>query len=219
MTALRHESGEPEGGVVPGAAGASAVEAAADVPGPLAGSRTPVAGDTWVELTADELPIAAIYDWATDPSAGAVVLFSGTVRNHAEHRTGVTQLTYEAYEEHVVPRFGEIVAEMRRRWPTMVKAALLHRVGTLELAESSVVVAVSAPHRGEAFDAARFGIDTLKATVPIWKQEVHDRGKDWGSQSQPISQVPGSQSPLTSQVPGSQSQPISQVPGSQVSRA
>ncbi len=219
MTALRHESGEPEGGVVPGAAGASAVEAAADVPGPLAGSRTPVAGDTWVELTADELPIAAIYDWATDPSAGAVVLFSGTVRNHAEHRTGVTQLTYEAYEEHVVPRFGEIVAEMRRRWPTMVKAALLHRVGTLELAESSVVVAVSAPHRGEAFDAARFGIDTLKATVPIWKQEVHDGGKDWGSQSQPISQVPGSQSPLTSQVPGSQSQPISQVPGSQVSRA
>ena len=219
MTALRHESGEPEGGVVPGAAGASAVEAAADVPGPLAGSRTPVAGDTWVELTADELPIAAIYDWATDPSAGAVVLFSGTVRNHAEHRTGVTQLTYEAYEEHVVPRFGEIVAEMRRRWPTMVKAALLHRVGTLELAESSVVVAVSAPHRGEAFDAARFGIDTLKATVPIWKQEVHDGGKDWGSQSQPISQVPGSQSPLTSQVPGSQSPLTSQVPGSQVSRA
>ena len=157
-------------------------------------------GSTWVELTADELPITAIYDWATDPSAGAVVLFSGTVRNHAENRTGVTELTYEAYEDHVVPRFGDIVDEMRRRWPTMAKVALLHRVGTLELAESSVVVAVSAPHRGEAFEAARFGIDTLKATVPIWKQEVHDGGKDWGLQSQPISQVPGSRSPSIARV-------------------
>lgn len=148
--------------------------------------------DTWVELTAEELPIGAIYDWALDPAAGAVVLFSGTVRDHAEHRTGVTQLVYEAYESEVAPRLADIAAEMRRRWPSVRKAALLHRVGTLSLTESSVVVAASSPHRDVAFEAARFGIDTLKATVPIWKQEHHDAGTDWGLQSQPIAQVPGS---------------------------
>ncbi len=148
--------------------------------------------DTWVELTAEELPISAVYDWALDPAAGAVVLFSGTVRDHAEHRTGVTQLVYEAYESEVAPRLADIAAEMRRRWPSVRKAALLHRVGTLALTESSVVVAASSPHRDVAFEAARFGIDTLKATVPIWKQEHHDAGTDWGLQSQPIAQVPGS---------------------------
>ncbi len=148
--------------------------------------------DTWVELTAEELPIGAVYDWALDPAAGAVVLFSGTVRDHAEHRTGVTQLVYEAYEAEVAPRLADIAAEMRRRWPSVRKAALLHRVGTLGLTESSVVVAASSPHRDVAFEAARFGINTLKATVPIWKQEHHDAGTDWGLQSQPIAQVPGS---------------------------
>ncbi len=145
---------------------------------------------TWIELTPDELPIAAVYEWALDPSAGAVVLFSGTVRDHASHRTGVRELTYEAYESEVTPRMSEIAAEMRRRWPSVRKAALLHRVGTLALTECSVVVAVSAPHRDAAFEAARFGIDTLKATVPIWKQEHHDGGTDWGLQSQPIAEVP-----------------------------
>lgn len=151
-----------------------------------------IPADTWVELTHDELPIAAIYDWALDPAAGAVVLFSGTVRDHAEHRTGVTQLVYEAYESEVAPRLADIAAEMRQRWPSVRKAALLHRVGMLGLTESSVVVAASAPHRDAAFEAARFGIDTLKATVPIWKQEHHDAGTDWGLQSQPIAQVPRS---------------------------
>ncbi len=145
---------------------------------------------TWIELTPDELPIAAVYEWALDPSAGAVVLFSGTVRDHAEHRTGVRELVYEAYESEVTPRMSEIAAEMRRRWPSVCKAALLHRVGSLALTECSVVVAVSAPHRDAAFEAARFGIDTLKATVPIWKQEHHDGGTDWGLQSQPIAEVP-----------------------------
>ncbi|WP_419842547.1 molybdenum cofactor biosynthesis protein MoaE [Candidatus Poriferisodalis sp.] len=146
--------------------------------------------DSWVELTHGELSIESVYQWALDPAAGAVVLFSGTVRDHAEHRTGVTHLCYEAYESEVTPRLADIAAEMRRRWPSVRKTVLLHRVGTLSLTESSVVVAVSAPHREAAFDAARFGIDTLKATVPIWKQEHHDAGTDWGLQSQPIAQVP-----------------------------
>jgi molybdopterin synthase catalytic subunit len=148
--------------------------------------QLPPDGDEWFELTGDELPIAAAYEWAVRPSCGAVVLFSGTIRDHAEGRDGVEHLTYEAYEEQVVPRFTEIGAEVRRRWPDAGRIALLHRTGRLELGESSVVVVVSAPHRGEAFDAARYAIDALKESAPIWKHEVWAGGADWGTGSHDV---------------------------------
>ena len=129
----------------------------------------------------------AAYDWCVRPDCGAVVLFSGTVRDHAEGRSGVAHLTYEAYEEHVVPRLEAIATEIRAQWPRTGRIALLHRVGRLELGESSVIVAVSAPHRAEAFEAARFGIDTLKETVPIWKQETWDGG---------VGEIVGAQGPV-----------------------
>jgi molybdopterin synthase catalytic subunit len=110
---------------------------------------------------------------------GAVVLFSGTVRDHADGRDDVQHLTYEAYEEQAVPRLEAIASEMRTRWPETGRVALLHRLGRLELGESSVLVVVSSPHRPEAFAAARFGIDALKASVPIWKHEVWNGGSDW----------------------------------------
>jgi molybdopterin synthase catalytic subunit len=96
----------------------------------------------------------------------------------------VTSLTYEAYEEHVIERFERIAAELRRRWPSVGRVVLWHRTGELALTESSVIVAVSSPHRAEAFEAARFGIDTLKATAPIWKKETWEGdggtgGQDW----------------------------------------
>jgi molybdopterin synthase catalytic subunit len=141
--------------------------------------HVPAQGDTWLALTAEALPVAAAYDWCVRRDCGAVVLFSGTVRDHAEGRSGVAHLTYEAYEEHVLPRLQAIADEIRARWPGTGRVALVHRIGRLELGESSVIVAVSAPHRAEAFEAARFGIDTLKATVPIWKQETWDGGQDW----------------------------------------
>jgi molybdopterin synthase catalytic subunit len=109
-----------------------------------------------------------------------VVLFAGTVRDHSEGRSGVTELEYEAYEEQVEPRMEAIAAEARARWAGAGAVALLHRVGRLDVGEPSVVVVVSAPHRGEAFEAARFCIDTLKATVPIWKRERWDGGEEWG---------------------------------------
>ena len=142
--------------------------------------RVPEAAHDWLELTADELPIGAAYDWAVRPDCGAVVLFSGTVRDHADGRTGVTSLTYEAYEEHVVPRMERIATELRRRWPEAGRVVLWHRVGALGLGESSVVVAVSSPHRAEAFEAARFGIDALKVSAPIWKKESWGDGADEG---------------------------------------
>ncbi len=130
-----------------------------------------------------------MYDWCVRPDCGAVVLFSGTVRDHADHRTQVTELEYEAYESQVESRLAAIAEEIRVRWPDVGRIALVHRIGVLGLGESSVVVAVSAPHRPAAFEAARFGIDSLKATTPIWKREVWEGGEDWGLASQDITDV------------------------------
>ena len=85
-----------------------------------------------------------------------------------------TASTYEAYEEEVEPRLAAIAAEARTRWPDVGRLVLLHRTGDLGVGESSVVVVASSPHRDTAFEAARFCIDTLKATVPIWKRETWD---------------------------------------------
>ena len=150
----------------------------------------------WFALTSDELSIGEAYDWTVRPDCGAVVVFSGTVRDHAEEagvrRDGVTHLVYEAYDEQVLPRFRSIVDEMRARWTDLGRVVIWHRVGRLELNQSSVVVAVSAPHRPEAFEAGRFCIDTLKVAVPIWKQEEWSEGSDWGTGAHDIGSVPRS---------------------------
>lgn len=143
--------------------------------------QPPATGDDWLALTERELPVGAVYEWAIRDDCGAVVLFSGTVRNHAEGRRGVERLTYEAYEEAVVPRFADIAREARRRWPDTGRVALVHRVGRLTVGESSVLAVVSAPHRQEAFAAARYAIDALKASVPIWKHETWSDGEAWGT--------------------------------------
>lgn len=137
-------------------------------------------------LTDQVLPVGAVYEWCLQPQCGAVVLFSGTVRDHAldeggNLRADVTHLTYEAYDEQVVPAFEAIDGELRRRWPDTGRVALLHRTGRLGLMESSVLAAVSSPHRAEAFEAARFAIDALKASAPIWKREEWADGAGWGS--------------------------------------
>ncbi|MFM7127413.1 MAG: molybdenum cofactor biosynthesis protein MoaE [Actinomycetota bacterium] len=141
-------------------------------------------GDEWLGVTDRPLNAGALHDWAIRPDCGAVVLFSGTVRDHAVEngleRTGVQFLEYEAYAGEVVPRLRVIADEARVRWPDLGRIALIHRVGRVDLGESSVLVVVSAPHRPEAFAAARFCIDALKASAPIWKKEVWDGGSDWG---------------------------------------
>jgi molybdopterin synthase catalytic subunit len=149
----------------------------------------PESGDDWLGLMSAPLPAGAAVDWATRPDCGAVVFFSGNVRDHAEGRTGVTHLDYEAYDTEVGPRLTAIASEMRRRWPQIGRLALVHRSGVVALGESAVIVVVSAPHRDEAFAAARFGIDTLKSSVPIWKREVWDGGESWGVDAQHIADV------------------------------
>jgi molybdopterin synthase catalytic subunit len=146
-------------------------------------------GHDWFAITDEALPVASLYDWAIQPTCGAVVLFSGTVRNDAEGRHGVERLAYEAYEQAALVRFSAIATEARRRWPAIGRLAMVHRLGSLELTESAVVVVVSAPHRGDAFDAARYLIDTLKETVPIWKHETWRDGADWGTGAAPIRDV------------------------------
>lgn len=142
--------------------------------------ESPEHGSDWLALGAAPLPVAAAASWVVDPSCGAVVTFSGHARDHSPGRDGVERLHYEAYEGEVIPRFALVVAELRRRWPDVGKVAMLHRVGDLDVTDVAVVVAVSAPHRDVAFDAARFGIDELKATAPIWKRETWRGGEDWG---------------------------------------
>lgn len=138
-------------------------------------------GQTWLALTAAALPISTAYEWCVQANCGAVVLFSGTIRDHSEGRDGVQFLTYEAYEEQAVPKMKEIAEQLRLRWPSVGRIVLHHRIGRIDVGESSVIVVVSSPHRPDAFEAARFGIDALKSTVPIWKHEVWDAGADWGT--------------------------------------
>ena len=154
--------------------------------------HAPRDSDTWVGLSSEPLPVEAAASWAVLPSCGAVVTFSGTARDHAEGRPGVSLLEYEAYTEAAEPRMAAIVEEARRRWPDLGRMALLHRVGPVPVGESAVVVAASAPHRDAAFAAARFGIDTLKSTVPIWKREHWEGGQSWGLEAQHLVDVSAS---------------------------
>ncbi len=98
-------------------------------------------------------------------------------------------LEYEAYESQVVPRLAELDAELRVRWPAARRVVMLHRVGEVPIGEAAVVVVVSSAHRDAAFEAARFAIDALKATVPIWKRESWDGGESWGLGSQELGEA------------------------------
>jgi molybdopterin synthase catalytic subunit len=98
----------------------------------------------------------------------------------------VVSLEYEAYAEVATAQMKLVAADVRRRWPHVGRVALVHRAGLLVPGDISVVVAISAPHRPEAFEAARYGIDTVKARVPIWKRETWDGGEAWGAGTHPL---------------------------------
>lgn len=127
-----------------------------------------------IELTREPIDTSRLLAHVTQREAGAVVLFLGTVREMTNGRRTVA-LEYEAYPEMAESKLAELEAEARRRW-RIVECALVHRLGRLDLAEASVAVAVSTPHRNDAFEAGRWLIDTLKEVVPIWKQENWDDG-------------------------------------------
>jgi molybdopterin synthase catalytic subunit len=159
---------------------------------------TPPARGDWLGVSTDPLPVDAAWRWAVLPECGGTVTFCGTVRDHSEGRPGVTSLEYEAYLEQVAPRLARVAQSARERWEEIGRLVLLHRVGRLEVGDVSVVVVASTPHRGEAFAAAQFCIDTLKRTVPIWKRETWSGGTDWtlcsqeadDAEAQPVAGAP-----------------------------
>lgn len=148
-----------------------------------------VTGDDWLELTADVLPVAEALSFAVTPGCGALGCFVGVVRDHADGLTDVSAIDYEAYEGQIVPRLAHLASEARRQWPEIGRIVLWHRIGQILLGEASVVVVVSTPHRAESFDACRYLIDTLKATLPIWKKEHSPSGATWSAAGRPVTPI------------------------------
>lgn len=118
---------------------------------------------------------------------GAVVTFDGCVRNHS-HGRRTLYLDYEAYEAMALAKIHEIAAQIHLRFP-IHRVTIVHRLGRLEIGETSVFIAVSSPHRSAAFEACRFAIDTLKRTVPIWKKEYFVDGAVWADGEMPPAPV------------------------------
>lgn len=136
-----------------------------------------------IELCHEPIDYSAVTESARAPHCGAVVLFLGTVRDLTGEYVTVF-LDYEAYAPMAEKKLAEIEAEVRRRWPVGA-VTMVHRLGRLGVGEVSVAVAVSCPHRGDAFDACRYAVDTLKELVPIWKKEnAPDGTGGWVHQSE-----------------------------------
>jgi molybdopterin synthase catalytic subunit len=130
-----------------------------------------------IKIVRGPIDLDEVLDWVKSPEAGAIDIFIGTTRNHSRGRE-VLSLEYEAYEPMALKLMEAIGAEARRRWE-IDRLAIVHRVGRVEVGEGSVVIAVSAAHRSEAFEACRYVIDALKRDIPIWKKEVFSDGEVW----------------------------------------
>lgn len=122
-----------------------------------------------IALTHEPIDTAAILAQVASHDAGAVLLFLGTTREFTRGRR-TESLDYECYPEMAAKKLTDLEAEARRRWP-LTGCAIIHRLGHLNLGEASIAIAVSSPHRGVAFEAGQWLIDTIKQVVPIWKQE------------------------------------------------
>jgi molybdopterin synthase catalytic subunit len=134
-------------------------------------------------LTREPIDYHALTESVRHPHCGAVVLFLGTVRDlTGDHVTAF--LEYEAYAEMAEKKLAQIAERIRQKWP-VGGVAIVHRLGRLEVCDVSVAIAVSTPHRAEAFEACEYAIDTLKEIVPIWKREnAPDGSGEWVHQSQ-----------------------------------
>jgi len=129
------------------------------------------------EITASPVSLERVVAAVRCPSSGAVVSFLGTVRDVSQGRT-VDRLEFEAYTGMAERKLRQIGEEISARWPGTA-TAISHRVGRMEVGEPIVAIAVSAPHRREAFEACAYAIDRLKQIVPVWKQEVWNDGASW----------------------------------------
>jgi molybdopterin synthase catalytic subunit len=129
------------------------------------------------DVTCDKLDPQPLIDFVRKDESGAVVLFHGVVRGWSEGRR-VLCLEYDAYVPMAVKEMQRIGDELRARWQ-VTEVAMRHRIGRLEVGETCLIVAVSAPHRQDAFAACHYAVDRLKETVPVWKKEVWEGGETW----------------------------------------
>jgi len=136
----------------------------------------PVSGGAF-RLTSDPIDLGAVVAEVADRQAGAVATFVGTTRVESRGRT-VEYLEYEAYEGMAEQEMTRIAQQLKERYD-LCEVAIAHRVGRVGIGETSVAIAVSAPHRADALAACKDAIDTLKETVPLWKKEVYDSGEEW----------------------------------------
>ena len=136
----------------------------------------PVSGGAFV-LSTEPLDVARVVAEAESDDAGAVASFVGTVRRQSRGRD-VVRLEYEAFAEMAEPMLRRLAEELTAKHG-LCEVAIHHRVGSVDIGEASVVIAVSAPHRAAALDACREAIDTLKGTIPLWKKEVYADGEEW----------------------------------------
>jgi molybdopterin synthase catalytic subunit len=128
-------------------------------------------------LTRDPIDIQEIAASVQKPEDGAVVVFDGIVRNHSNGKA-VRFLEYDAYESMAIRKLGEVGARAMSEY-AIRDIAIVHRLGHIEIGECSVAIVVASAHRGPAFDACRFAIDTIKEIVPIWKKEFYEDGEVW----------------------------------------
>jgi len=140
-----------------------------------------------IQITREVIPSGAIARIVRGDDDGAVATFDGCVRNHS-HGRRTLYLEYEAYETMALAKMQEIAGHLHQRYP-IHRVAIVHRLGRLEIGDTSVFIAVSSAHRSAAFDACRYAIDTLKKTVPIWKKEFFADGAIWADGELPP--VPG----------------------------
>ena len=133
--------------------------------------------DDWIDISSEALDIGGAIEFVSDELAGGIATFLGTSRAEtgAAGQT-LLALDYEAYPQMALEQMRELAGQARKKWP-IVKMAMLHRTGRVGLAEPSVIIAVSTPHRGDAFAACKWLIDTLKSEVAIWKKEVWADGQ------------------------------------------
>jgi MoaE-MoaD fusion protein len=161
---------------------------------PVSGGADPAAvAEDVFELVREPIAAGELPALARAPSCGAVATFDGIVRDHSGARRTL-YLEYEAYEPMALAKMRAIGAEIRRRFP-IHRLVMIHRLGRLEIGETSVFIVASAAHRAAAFDACRLAIDTLKRTVPIWKKEYFADGSAWAEGARPDPQTlsaPGS---------------------------
>ena len=130
-----------------------------------------------ISITNKPIDVNKLLDYVSDNSSGASVLFTGTVRDHNEQNK-ISKLYYEVYQEMAEKILQEIENTAHVNWK-INKLIAIHRIGILKIGEVSVAVAVSSEHRKEAFEACKFGIDSIKEKVPIWKKEFGESGAEW----------------------------------------